>query len=48
VAFTIGSIFAIFRVRDGDLRRVTLTAFSFVAGRTLLFAVIGNVETRHT
>jgi len=47
-AFLAGCLFAAFRLRDGGLRRLTLTAFSFVAARTLLFAFIGNVETRYT
>ena len=47
-AFIVGCLFAAFGLRDRRLRILTLTAFSFVAGRTALLALIGNVETRYT
>lgn len=47
-AFIVACLFAAFGIRDGGMRRLALTAFSFVAARTLLFAFIGNVETRYT
>jgi hypothetical protein len=48
LAVFLAGCFAAFHLRDGGLRRLTLTAFSFVAARTVLFAFIGNVETRYT
>jgi hypothetical protein len=47
-AFLIGCVFAAARMRERSLRLLTLSAFGFVAGRTLLLALIGNVETRYT
>ncbi len=47
-AFLVCCLFAAFRVKDWGLRVLALTVFCFVAGRTLLSAVIGNVETRYT
>jgi Dolichyl-phosphate-mannose-protein mannosyltransferase len=47
-AFLLGCLYAVFAARDRRLRVLTLTMFSFFAGRTLLLAFIGNVETRYT
>ena len=47
-AFAVGCLFAAFAVRDRRVQALTLTAFSFVVGRTMLLAFIGNVETRYT
>jgi 4-amino-4-deoxy-L-arabinose transferase-like glycosyltransferase len=46
--FLLGCLYAAFGVRDRRLRVLTLTVFSFFAGRTLLLALIGNIETRYT
>ena len=47
-AFLLGCLYAAFGVRDRRLRVLALTAFSYIVGRTLLLALIGNVETRYT
>jgi 4-amino-4-deoxy-L-arabinose transferase-like glycosyltransferase len=46
--FVLCCLYAAWRVRDRDLRLLAMTSFGFVAGRTLLLAFIGNVETRYT